>query len=138
MEKITFYPEIHTFQIDFMQHVSNIVFIEWMEIGRCRLLDAVGMSVHSIMEKGFGPVLMETQISYKRQLRLGERVRVDTWIGELEKISAYLEFRFSNSENEVVATGRQRGLFIDLKTQRPRRLTPEDRARFEPYLAKIS
>ena len=107
-----------------------------MEIARCQLLDAVGMSVHSIMEQGFGPVLVETQISYKRQLRLGDKVRVDAWIGELEKISAYLEFRFSNAEDQVVATGRQRGLFIDLSTQRPRRLTQEERDRFEPYLAK--
>ena len=136
MEKITFYPTIHTFHIDFMQHVSNIVFIEWMEIARCQLLDAVGMSVHSIMDKGLGPVLVDTQISYRRQLRLGDKVRVDAWIGELEKISAYLEFRFSNAEDEVIASGRQRGLFIDLSTQRPRRLTQDERDRFEPYLEK--
>ena len=136
MEKITFYPPIHTFHIDFMQHVSNIVFIEWMEIGRCRLLDAVGMSVHKIMEQGFGPILVDTQISYKRQLRLGEKVRVDTWVGEMQKVSAHLEFRFSNEQDELVATGRQRGLFIDLNTQRPRRPSPEEMAKFEPFLEK--
>ena len=136
MKKLTIYPTIHTFQIDFMQHVSNIVFIEWMEIARCQLLEEVGMSVQGIMEQGFGPVLVDTQISYKRQLRLGDKVRVDIWIAELEKVSAHIDFQFFNDRDELVASGRQRGLFIDLKTQRPRRLTQEERAKFEPYLTK--
>lgn len=135
MQKITFEPTIHTFQIDFMNHVSNIVYIEWMEICRCMLLEAVGMPVHEIMARGFGPVLVDTQISYKRQLRLGDQVRVEVWLSKMAKASAWLEFCFVGEANEVVATAQQRGLFMELKTGGPRRLTPEERAGFAPYLA---
>ncbi len=34
-----------------------------------------------------------------------------------------------------MAAGRQRGLFVKRDTMRPHRLTPDERARFEPYLA---
>ena len=37
MKKITFTLPVYTFQIDFAGIVSNIVYIEWMEIGRLTL-----------------------------------------------------------------------------------------------------
>ncbi len=72
VQKVNYEPPIYPFQIDFMRHVSNIVYIQWMEIGRCLLLDAVGMSVAEVAEQGFGPVLVETIVSYKKPLRLGD------------------------------------------------------------------
>jgi acyl-CoA thioesterase FadM len=53
----------------------------------------------------------------------------------MAKASAWLEFRFTNASNEVVATAQQRGLFMELATGRPRRLSPAERALFEPYLS---
>ncbi|MGE0537232.1 MAG: acyl-CoA thioesterase [Pirellulales bacterium] len=134
VQTLEFEPPIYPFHIDFMRHVSNIAYVQWMEMGRCLLLDAVGMSVAQIAEQGFGPVLVETIVSYKKQLCLGDRVRAEIWLSELSNASAWLEFRFHNGNGDVAATGRQRGLFVDLASGRPRRLTPEDRARFEPFL----
>ena len=134
MKKITYEPRIETFHIDFMNHVSNIVYVQWMEVGRCLLLEAVEMPVDRIATQGFGPVLVDTEISYKRQLRLGDKVRAELWMSELAKVSAWMEFRFYNGEDELVATGRQRGLFMDLVSNKPRRLGEEERERFEAFL----
>jgi len=133
MERICYELSIYPFQIDFMRHVSNIVYIQWMEVGRCLLLDAVGLPVPQIAERGFVPVLVDTIISYKTPLRLGDRVRAEVWLSELSHASAWMEFRFENGAGEVAATGRQRGLFIDLESGRPRRMSSEDR--FERLLA---
>lgn len=134
MPKIHFEPPIYPFQIDFMRHVSNIVYVQWMEIGRCLLLDAVGMSVAQIAEQGFGPVLVETTITYKKPLLLGDRVQAEIWLSELASASAWMEFRFRNGAGELAATGRQRGLFVDIATSRPRRISPDERTRFLPFL----
>jgi acyl-CoA thioester hydrolase len=45
MERLRYELQIYPFQIDVMRHVSNIVYIQWMEIGRCLLLEAVGMPI---------------------------------------------------------------------------------------------
>ena|GEM_PF-5315118 len=58
MNKITFELPIYTFQIDFNNHVSNIVYSQWMEIGRTKLLEAIAMPVHKVAEEGFVPVLI--------------------------------------------------------------------------------
>jgi acyl-CoA thioester hydrolase len=137
-KKITYDLTIYPYHIDFMQHVSNIVYVEWMEIGRCLLLDAVGMSVAQIAKQGFGPVLAETQISYKKALVLGNSVRVELWITALSRVTGWMSFQFFNEHGELVATGRQRGLFVNISTGKPQRITDEERAKLAVYLESSS
>ena len=42
MAFLTIEPEIYTYDIDFNNHVSNISYIRWMEIGRLKLLEKTG------------------------------------------------------------------------------------------------
>jgi acyl-CoA thioester hydrolase len=134
MQKITFDEKIHTYQIDFNRHVSNIVYVQWMEIGRLKLLEAIGLPIYEIDKAGFLPVLAETQITYKRPLYMGDSVRVEVWLSELSHATAWMEFRFYSGGGALAAAGRQRGVFVRTDTNRPLRLTPEQRAAFEPYL----
>jgi acyl-CoA thioester hydrolase len=110
------------------------VYVQWMEIARTRLLEAVGMPVEQIARQGFGPVLIESQIVYKKPLVLGDRVRAETWFSDVSHASAWLEYRFHNGHGEVAASGRQRGLFVEFASGRPRRMSAEDKTRFEEYL----
>lgn len=134
MPKITYDVPIYTLHIDFARHVSNIVYVQWMEIGRLLLLQAAGLPVERAAERGAVPILVETAISYKKSLRLGDTARAEAWISELTNASAWIEFRFYNGPGELVASGRQRGAFIDLESGRPQRLSAEDRAALEPYV----
>ena len=134
MQKIGFELEVYSFHIDFLGHVNNTVYVQWMEIGRTKLLEAVGMPTQEIFQQGFAPVLVQTSITYKSPLYLGERVQVEMWISELRQASAIMEFRFYNQQETLAAEGWQKGLFVDRDTMRPRRLRSEERALFTPYL----
>ncbi len=134
MQKISFEQEIHTFHIDFLGHVNNAIYIQWMEIGRTKLLEAAGMVTHEILKQSFAPLLVQTNITYKIPLYLGDRVHVEVWLSELRNTTGILEFRFYNGQQKLVAEGYQRGLFIDTKTMLPKRLSPEERALFLPFL----
>ena len=134
MQKITFDQEIHTFQIDFLGHVNNGIYIQWMEIGRTKLLEAAGMVTAEIFKQHFAPLLVETHITYKVPLYLGDRVQVVVWLSELRNTTGIIQFRFYNGQQVLVAEGHQRGLFVDTQTMQPRRLLPEERALFVPFL----
>jgi acyl-CoA thioester hydrolase len=134
MNKIFLELEVYSFHIDFMGHVNNIIYIQWMEIGRTKLLEAVGMPTQEIAQKGFVPVLVQTNITYKSPLLLGDRVRVEMWISELKNASAIMQFRFYKEQETLAAEGWQKGLFVDRDTMRPRRLQPEERSLFAPYV----
>lgn len=137
-EKITFTENIYTYQIDFNRHVSNIVYIQWMEIGRLKLLEAGGLPIHKIDAQGFAPILIETQIQYKRPLLMGETVVIQVWLSELTRLYAWMEFTFHTDKGELAGTGRQRGVFINIETGRPIRLSKEQMAVFQPYLIPTS
>lgn len=135
MKKVQFEQDIYTYHIDFAGHVSNIVYIQWMEVGRLKLLESVGLPVHEIMDRlGLLPTLIRTEISYHRQLFLGDRVRIEVWLSKLRHVSAVMEFRFYNGNNEMTASGCQTGLFIDKTTHRPRPLDQQSHAAFSLYL----
>jgi acyl-CoA thioester hydrolase len=134
VQKLSFEMPIYTYQIDFLGHVSNIVYIQWMEVGRLRLMEAVGMPVHQIAKQGFAPVLLHTEIKYQHPLKMGDSVRIDLWLSELKRVSARLEFRFFNQDSVAVASGSQRGAFIDLQTMNPRRLRLEEQQILETFL----
>lgn len=138
MKKICLNLEVYTYQIDFIGHVNNSVYQHWMEIGRTKLLEAVGMPIHAIAERGFVPVLVHTNITYKNPLYLGDTVQMELWLSELRSASAIANFHFYNGKNLLVAEAQQKGLFVDTATKRPRRLQPDERELFIPYVTSLS
>lgn len=136
MPTLSFTQPVHTFQVDFAGVVSNIVYVQWMEVGRTELLDAIGMPVHELLEGGVVPILVHTEIDYKRPYRLGDTAHIELWVSELRNTSAQLDFRFRDQEGRLNAVGRQVGLFVSYPALRPHRLTPEERTRFEAYLVE--
>ncbi len=134
MRKVCFELEVYSFHIDFIGHVNNTVYIQWMEIGRTKLLDTIGKPTHEIFQQGIAPVLVQTNIAYKLPLYLGDRVAIELWISELRNASAIMQFRFYNQQQALAAEGWQKGLFVDRETMRPRRLPSAERALFLPYV----
>lgn len=134
MEKLVFEKDIYTFQIDFAHHVSNIVYIQWMEIGRLKLLQKIGLPIEELEKKNITPILIHTDISYKKALYIDDKVKIEVWVSELRNASAILSFNFYNSKNELAATGTQTGLFINISTKKPVRLGKEEQDAFRKVL----
>ena len=127
--------EVFTFDIDVADHVSNIVYLRWLEMARVRFLDAVGLPIDDLIERGVAPIIARTEIDYLRPVRLRERVRVALWLPRLRAASAELHFEVTVGEDgDVAARADQLGLFVRLDSGRPVRMPAEARARFAPYV----
>ena len=135
MGKVAFEQTIHTFQIDINRHVSNIVYLQWLEIGRTRLLDAIGIPVETMHERGYLAILAETWIQYRHPLFFPGDARIEVWVSELTWVSAWMEFHISSVQTgQLVARARQRGVFVGAETNRPYRISGEDREAFGKVL----
>ena len=142
MKKITFDLDIYSYQIDFTGQVSNTVYINWMEIGRIKLFDAIGLSISTLVSQGSIPALASTTIAYKTPLFQGDRVRIEMWLSALGYASAVMRFNFykagSNTENirdqVLAAEGYQRSMFVDKETLKSKRFTRQEKDVFLPYL----
>lgn len=134
MQKLKFKEPIYTYHIDFVGHVNNIIYIQWMENARVKLLQAMGLSITKIADKdGMLPIITETFIKYKKPYFLHNTVHAEIWVSKLLNASAIFEIRFFNEKDELCSTGQQKVLFIDKITQRPSRLIGKYKEAFEKF-----
>ncbi len=134
MKKLKFTESIYTYHIDFVGHVNNVIYIQWMENARVKLLQAMGISITQIAhEDELLPIITETTIKYKKPYFLNNTVHVEVWTSRLLNVSAIFEIRFYNEKNELCSTGQQKVLFIDKTTLKPSRKIVKYRENFEKY-----
>lgn len=135
MPKVEFHQTIHTFQIDYNRHLSNIVYLQWLEIGRTNLLATIGFPVESMHERGYLAILAETWIQHRTPLFFPDEAKIEVWVSELTHVSAWMDFHITSVKTgQLAARARQRGVFVDAKTNRPYRINAEDREAFGQVL----
>ncbi|MGA7159680.1 MAG: thioesterase family protein [Bacteroidota bacterium] len=125
--EITFQPK--TYDIDFAGHVSNIVYIRWLEDLRMLVLDTY-LPLKILMERGIAPVVMRTMIDYKRPVKLFDSVAGIMWASEMGNVKGILSAEFIVN-GTVVASAEQTGLFVKMETGRPVAFPEEFRRQFE-------
>jgi len=135
MKKLKFTEPIYTYHIDFVGHVNNIIYVQWLENARVKLLQAMGLSITEIAKKdNILPIITETIIKYKKPYFLNNTVHVEVWVSKIMNASAIFEFQFLNEKGEVCSTSRQKVLFIDKETQRPSRKIIKYKEAFDKFL----
>ncbi|MFW5688348.1 MAG: acyl-CoA thioesterase [Spirochaetota bacterium] len=111
---------VKTYDIDFAGHVSNIVYIRWLEDLRFALLETY-FPLQPAMEAGVAPVLTRTEIDYRSAIRLFEPVVGRMWAGKTGAYRMDLHARFLVGDR-ICAEVRQQGVFASLETGRPARI----------------
>lgn len=134
MEKIVLDLPVHSFHIDGNGHVNNAIYNQWMEICVIRFFETIGLPVQLLRQQGITPVLAETHIAYKQPIYYGNSVRLEMWLSKLSGIYCLMEFRFHKENGALAAVGQQKGVFMNLATTRPTRLTPDQHERFARFL----
>lgn len=110
-----------TYDIDYAGHVSNIVYVRWLEDLRTAWLDAYA-PLPVLMEDGIGPVLLRTEIDYLKPIRLFDNpVEGRLWIAEYDRIRATMraELRVAG---ELRAQAIQVGMFFKVESGKPVRI----------------
>ena len=118
MGKVVYREQVHTFHIDINHHVNNAIYVEWLEIGRERLLEAASCPVELMQERGYLPVLVETWIQYREPLHFPDTVRIEVWVSELTHVTAWMAFRFYSERSGHADFGRKPDIVVGESTKR--------------------
>lgn len=109
--------QARTYDIDFAGIVSNIVYVRWLEDLRGEML-AGRYPAESIRATGVGPVLLHTDIHYRRALRFGDRPQGRMWVAEARRTRWVLQAEFV-LQGQIVCEALQTGAFVHYARMRP-------------------
>jgi YbgC/YbaW family acyl-CoA thioester hydrolase len=114
--------------------VHNIAYLRFVEIARTLLAEKLGMKLAEMAETGQYPVVVRTEIDYRRAAKLGDRLRIEGWVDRLDRARFWCAFRIRRFPDEtLIAECRQMLALIQMPEGKLLRL-PED---WERYRASI-
>jgi acyl-CoA thioester hydrolase len=121
--------------IDVLGHVSNIVFVRWIQDVAIAHSSSVGLGVEAYHRLGAVFVVVRHEIDYVRPALRGDVVEARTWISSVSAAKCQRSTQLvRKSDAQVLARGLTTWGFIELATGRPRRIPEEVRAAFHRYI----
>jgi len=118
--------EVMFFDTDIGGVVHNLAYLRMIETCRTKLAGLMGMDLKSMADTSLYPVVVSTEIKYKRPATLGDTIRFEGKLAELEKVRFWCEFTgFRDEDNEPLVTCRQSLALVQMPQGRPQRLPAE-------------
>jgi thioesterase-3 len=75
------YPvKILEHHLDAYGHVNNVSYISLFEEARWDLITAAGCGLEVVRKSGVGPVVLEIQTKFRKELRLRSEIVIKSWI----------------------------------------------------------
>ena len=97
--------------------VSNIAYLRFIEIARTYLAEELGLALAEMAQKQTYPVVVRTEIDYRRAARLGDRLVIEGWLDRAARARFWCAFRMTRSQdNTLIAECRQMLALIEMPT----------------------
>lgn len=117
--------------IDPQQHLNNAAYLTYLENSTFAMCDAFGWPLSRMRAANFGIVARHYRIEFKGQARMGDTLKVTTWVSEKKRASAIRHYTVERAaDGELLAQARVLWVWVDLATQRPIRIPPDFYAAF--------
>ncbi len=105
--------------VDINGHVNNVVYVQWMQDIAVRHFTAMGGA--AICERIGATWVARTHfVEYKAPAFENELVRIETWVGDMQRFRSKRRYRFSRvSDQRILVLGETEWVFIDKESGRP-------------------
>ena len=111
------------FDTDCAGVVHNIAYLRFIETARTLLAEQLGMELESMMQTGQYPVVVRTEIDYRRPARFGDKLIVEAWLEKVERVRFWCAFHIRRAgEDTLLVECRQMLALIQMPAGKPLRL----------------
>ncbi|WP_339753505.1 thioesterase family protein [uncultured Winogradskyella sp.] len=109
--------------LDELNHVNNVRYVQWVQdIAKEHWLTYVSKE---ILET-YSWFLVNHFIEYKNQALLGDQLLLKTYVPKVEGVSTIRHVEIFNTKTgQLIVNSKAKWCFINSKTQRPTRITPD-------------
>ena len=124
--------QVMFFDTDCAAVVHNIAYLRFIEIARTLLAEKLGMGLAQMATDQRYPVVVRTEIDYRRPAKLGDKLVIEGWLDQLERVRFWCGFRIVRPvDDALIADCRQMLAIIEMPSAKILRL-PDD---WEQYRA---
>jgi acyl-CoA thioester hydrolase len=104
--------DVRFYELDPYGHVNHGVYLNYFEVARIELLDAIGFGLPRLRELGFHLLVVETHVKFRAPAVAGDRLIVHSRLGELKRASAtWLQSIYR--DEQLIATNEVRSAITD-------------------------
>ena len=94
--------QVMFFDTDCAAVVHNIAYLRFIEIARTLLAEELGLGLAQMAESQKYPVVVRTEIDYRRAAKLGDKLVIEGWLDRLERVRFWCAFRIIRPADEVL------------------------------------
>jgi YbgC/YbaW family acyl-CoA thioester hydrolase len=125
--------QVMFFDTDCAAVVHNIAYLRFIEVARTLLAEELGLGLAQMAETQKYPVVVRTEIDYRRAAKLGDKLTVEGWLDRLERVRFWCAFKIVRpADDTVIAECRQMLAIIQMPDARLLRVPDDwDRYRLE-------
>jgi YbgC/YbaW family acyl-CoA thioester hydrolase len=128
--------QVMFFDTDCAGVVHNIAYLRFIEVARTLLAEQLGMGLVGMAERATYPVVVRTEIDYKRPAKLGDRLVVEGRLESVDRLRFWVVFDVTRpSDGAQIAHSRQMLCVIAMPKGRPVPLPADWATRF-PHLRR--
>lgn len=125
MKTFSYHTLIRENHLDSFGHVNNAVYLELMEEARWDLITKGGYGIREVHHQKKGPVILEVNVKFLKELRVREKIRIDTRCVNYEKVVAELEQKIWNENGDLCTQALFKFALFDLEKRRIIKPTPQ-------------
>ncbi|BDS07302.1 4-hydroxybenzoyl-CoA thioesterase [Oceaniferula spumae] len=121
--EFTTHEEVMFFDTDVGGVVHNIAYLRMIETCRTKLAATMGMKLSDMAETGLFPVVVRTEIDYRRPAKLGDELEIHGRLEQLNGVKFWCAFTVRRKgDTENLITCRQALAMVQMPEGRPQRL----------------
>lgn len=115
--------EVMFFDTDIGGVVHNLAYLRMIETCRTKLAGLMGMDLRSMAESKLYPVVVRTEIDYKRPATLGDTLLLHGHLDEVQRARFWCAFEIRReSDNLLLVTARQCLALVQMPEGKPVRM----------------
>jgi acyl-CoA thioester hydrolase len=122
-----------------MGHMNVMWYVGKFDEATWQLFGSLGLSATRLRQEGIGMAAVEQHIEYKRELRAGDLLTINSSIQEVrEKVVVFSHEMINQETQELAARTVLTGICIDISTRKARSLPAEIRQHILGRLASAA
>ena len=122
--------QVMFFDTDCAAVVHNIAYLRFIEVARTHLAEELGLGLSQMAETQKYPVVVRTEIDYRRAAKLGDKLAIEGWLDRLERVRFWCAFRIVRpADDTLIAECRQMLAIIQMPEAKLLRV-PDDWDRY--------